>query len=149
MGIGARIAELRKAKRLSQRELARRTGMTQQYISQLETGLIENVGAAAVIQLAAELGTSTDYLLLGREGPPAMQPGWDGTERRRLPETARAVEQEAAHLDTASLRLLDDQCSVMVRYMAALRRAAVAPGQREHVAASTETADAGGYFKAN
>src|SRR6185437_6511124 len=63
-GLGPRLREVRSAGGLSVRELARRVGCSASLISQIERGVA--VPAVGVLYaLAAELGSSLDYLLFG------------------------------------------------------------------------------------
>jgi transcriptional regulator with XRE-family HTH domain len=63
MTIGTRIKAQRKRRRFTQAELARRAGLTQAHVSQLEAGARENPQANVVLALARALDCSTDYLL--------------------------------------------------------------------------------------
>jgi transcriptional regulator with XRE-family HTH domain len=66
-GLGPRLREVRSARRLSVRELARRVGCSASLISQIERGVsVPSVGV--LYALATELGSSLDYLLFG-SGP--------------------------------------------------------------------------------
>jgi mannose-6-phosphate isomerase-like protein (cupin superfamily)/DNA-binding XRE family transcriptional regulator len=68
-GLGPRLREVRSARRLSVRELARRVGCSASLISQIERGVsVPSVGV--LYALATELGSSLDYLLFG-SGPGA------------------------------------------------------------------------------
>src|SRR5256885_7500994 len=63
-GLGPRLREVRSARRLSVRELARRVGCSASLISQIERGVsVPSVGV--LYALATELGSSLDYLLFG------------------------------------------------------------------------------------
>jgi transcriptional regulator with XRE-family HTH domain len=63
MTIGDRIKAQRQRRRFTQDELARRAGLTQAHVSQLEAGARENPQANVVLALARALDCSTDYLL--------------------------------------------------------------------------------------
>lgn len=54
--LAQKIAEFRDAKHLKQAELAARLGVTQQFISQLETGRSRNLTLQTLIKVAASLG---------------------------------------------------------------------------------------------
>lgn len=63
-GLGPRLREVRASRELSVRELARRVGCSASLISQIERGVsVPSVGV--LYSLAAELGSSLDYLLFG------------------------------------------------------------------------------------
>ncbi len=65
--VALRIKQAREDAGLSQRELAMRSGITQQQISYVENGdrLLTSYN---VVKLADALGISTDYLLTGKSG---------------------------------------------------------------------------------
>ena len=64
--IAERVVSLRKAKDMSQADLARRVGLSKVALSQFERGIIrltaENIG-----EIAKALHTSADYLIFGKE----------------------------------------------------------------------------------
>ncbi len=60
MSIATNLKRLRQAAKLTQPELAKKAGVTQQLISQIETG--QNVTTRALPQLAAALGTTVDKI---------------------------------------------------------------------------------------
>ena len=67
--LGDRIARLRRTLGCNQSELAGRVGCKPTQISKYERGAYEP-RLATLSRLAAVLGTSTDYLLTGKEAPP-------------------------------------------------------------------------------
>src|SRR5229473_1263280 len=74
-GLGPRLREIRLARQLSVRELARRIGCSASLISRIERGVsVPSVGV--LYSLATELGSSLDYLLFGSEAGPGA--GRDG-----------------------------------------------------------------------
>lgn len=64
MSIGSRIKEARKAAKLTQKELAKKVGMAQASLSELETG--ESQSTTLVASLAAALGVSALWLETGK-----------------------------------------------------------------------------------
>ena len=70
---GARIRELRLAKKLDQIELAELLNVSHGYISRIESGK-KGCSVDLMIQLSELLGTSLDYLVLGkfRDVPDAL-----------------------------------------------------------------------------
>src|SRR3989338_11143936 len=54
--LAQKIAELREAKHLRQVDLARRLGVSQQFISQIETGDEKNLTIETIIKIAKSLG---------------------------------------------------------------------------------------------
>lgn len=70
--LAGRIAQLRKARRLSQAELAKAAGVSQGTISAYEHGAKEP-GASVVARLAKALGVSADELLGVKPGKPVSE----------------------------------------------------------------------------
>ncbi len=68
--LGDRIARLRRALGWNQTELADRTGCKPSQISKYERNTYEP-GLSTLSRIAAVFGTSTDYLITGKEAPPA------------------------------------------------------------------------------
>lgn len=66
MGIGTQIKLRRRELRISQKELAAQSGVSQQMISKLERGVAESTGD--VVPLAIALGVRPEWLTTGR-GP--------------------------------------------------------------------------------
>ena len=58
VALAQRIAELREEKHLKQSELARKLGVSQQFISQIETGQESNLTLDTILRLARTLGRS-------------------------------------------------------------------------------------------
>ena len=61
--LGARVAKLRRERKLSQQELAQRVGVHQSFISKMESGEQANPNAAIVKNLAKALACTADYLV--------------------------------------------------------------------------------------
>jgi len=57
------LQELRIAKKMSQQELAQKTGLTQGYISALERGAKKNPGQVVIKKIASALKVSTNTIL--------------------------------------------------------------------------------------
>ena len=91
--LGHRIRTLREQRGMSQLELARLVGVTRGYISQIETGIQQDVNAPLLRDIAGVLGVPTSDLLAaaGYIPSPAEQPG----VRRRRPahEIMRELEE--------------------------------------------------------
>jgi transcriptional regulator with XRE-family HTH domain len=66
--IGARIADLRKRRAITQVELAQKLGMTQSVLSRYERGVLRLHGAL-VIEIAKALRASSDEVLNIKEAP--------------------------------------------------------------------------------
>ncbi|MBF0490932.1 MAG: XRE family transcriptional regulator [Candidatus Omnitrophica bacterium] len=56
VALAQKIAEMREDQHLNQKELAARLGVTQQFISQIETGEGRNLTLATIIRIAQSLG---------------------------------------------------------------------------------------------
>lgn len=66
MHIGQRIVETRRNLAMSQRELASAVGVSAQHISAIENNK-RAVSLDLLVKLANELGTTTDYILTGKQ----------------------------------------------------------------------------------
>lgn len=62
---GKRLAQVRKERKLTQAQVAEKTGMNMQYYSRIERGMV-NFGVDKLIAIAQVLDVSYDYLLDGR-----------------------------------------------------------------------------------
>lgn len=103
--LGKRIAELRRDRGWTQKELAERAGITPTYVSEIENGRTKNVGSSTLLDLAEALGASLDYLLGRRDEreereplsiPPnlsdaAEREGWSYEETRMLLEVRKML----------------------------------------------------------
>ncbi len=58
VALAQKIAELREEKHLKQSELAKKLGVSQQFISQIETGQESNLTLDTILSLACSLGRS-------------------------------------------------------------------------------------------
>jgi transcriptional regulator with XRE-family HTH domain len=74
--IGRRVRELRKARDMTQQDLARLSGLLQGNISRLERGDVEDVLVSTLTSLARALGVTREELLADApEGDPAVKVG--------------------------------------------------------------------------
>ena len=111
MRIGTRIREIRKARGMRQHELAKRAGLSQTTISDLERG--RNVSSTELPQLARALGVAVEELIHGKGVSPesssyareSLLAVWDQLtphqrtdEFRRLENLAKANQEIARHL---------------------------------------------------
>jgi len=92
--IGERIRHLREARELSQQELAVLTGLQRGNISHYERNKVKP-SAEAIVQLAAVLGVTSDWLLTGRQAI-SLETG-DAADSARLedPRRLRALTEQA------------------------------------------------------
>jgi transcriptional regulator with XRE-family HTH domain len=65
--IGARVKALRESKRLNQSELARRVGIKQPSLYNIESNNTKSIKGYVLDALARELNTTTGYILTGAE----------------------------------------------------------------------------------
>ncbi|EFF0756995.1 TPA: helix-turn-helix transcriptional regulator [Escherichia coli] len=65
--IGDNIRRMRESAKLSQQELADKSGISKAQISRLENGAQKNPQIQTVIALATELGTTVEELIFGEE----------------------------------------------------------------------------------
>lgn len=100
--IGARIAQLRKERGLTQKELAERLAVTQPVVSDYENDVIR-IPADVVVEIAKVLAVSTDELLgLKREARSA-----GGVKNRRLSRRLQAIDALPKRDQEALLRTID------------------------------------------
>lgn len=71
--IGGRLRLAREARGLTQEELARRVNVTASTVSKWEQGARANPQSRAMVAVAALLGVSLDWLLLGKGRGPAAE----------------------------------------------------------------------------
>lgn len=97
-GIGHRIRSERLRAGISQRELARRLGLSPSLISQLENG-VSKPSVATLYAIVAELGVSLDHLIRGEAAAPAR----DVPSEPQIPPpdaVVRGGERKAIDLDS-------------------------------------------------
>lgn len=63
MTLGERILILRRRQDMTQRQLAKESGLNTNTIARLEQGNLKDLGGQSVVKIARALGTSTDFLL--------------------------------------------------------------------------------------
>lgn len=100
--IGTRIAQLRKERGLTQKELAERLAVTQPVVSDYENDVIR-IPADVVVEIAKILAVSTDELL-GLK-PEARSAG--GVKNRRLSRRLQAIDALPKRDQEALLRTID------------------------------------------
>jgi transcriptional regulator with XRE-family HTH domain len=101
LGVGSRIAALRKAQGLTQNELGEKLGLSQKQITDYETGKV-HLSDEMIVRFSLTLKTSSDDLL----GLSDMEPQQNSSLRftRRIRELNRLPEQKKKVI----LRVLDD-----------------------------------------
>lgn len=109
--IGDRIKEVREQRRWTQDKLAKETGISKGFLSEVENNKgTGNIGADYVLRIANALGVSLDYLLRGEVGE---------QERAREPVTIpRSLSEAAQQLGLTyaeTLTLLDAHQAVIAR----------------------------------
>jgi transcriptional regulator with XRE-family HTH domain len=88
MPLGSRIRKAREHVDISQAELARRIGISNNAMNAIEAGDTDP-RASRIVAIAQELGVSTDALLLGK--PALVKPAPKPTALRRRPRKAASV----------------------------------------------------------
>ncbi len=100
--MGQRLARMRKAKGITQGELAQMLGVTQPVVSDYERGELRLHGEV-IIQLTRILGVTADELLGLADRPEEPQNQWT----RRLAKKAREIERLSKRDQEALMRTID------------------------------------------
>ena len=100
---GRRLVELRKARGLTQVEMAERLGATQSFVSKYERGELRLHGVL-IIKLAAALRVSTDELLGFAGKEPSLKPA---VKDRRLWRRITAIDSLSKRDRAALVRTID------------------------------------------
>lgn len=107
--IGDRIREIREAQKLTQYQLASRSGVSKGFLSDIENNK-RNPSSEYVLKLANALGASIDFLLRGEEPPSTV------TRESVVIPPALAEAAEKMNLSYAqTVELLDAHRSVIAR----------------------------------
>ncbi len=101
--LGRRVVELRKARGLTQVEMAERLGTTQSFVSKYEGGELRLHGVL-ILKLAAALRVSTDELLGFAGKEPAVKPA---VKDRRLWRRITAIDRLSKRDRAALVRTID------------------------------------------
>lgn len=64
--MGYKIRELRESKRMTQEELAEKSGVSRATISAMENGVVRNTTTGTLIKLAEALGVTIDQIFFTR-----------------------------------------------------------------------------------
>ena len=109
--IGDRIKEVREVRGWTQERLAKETGISKGFLSEIENNKgTGNMGADYVLRIANALGVSLDYLMKGEDGR---------EERERAPvQIPRSLSEAAQQLALSyaeTLSLLDAHQAVIAR----------------------------------
>ncbi len=100
--VGRRVRELRASRGLTQAELARKLGMPQPNVSEIERGG-RGLTVHQAVRLAKALGVTTDAILQGATEGTAARPGTSLKLRRRL----QKIEELPEARQRVVLKLLD------------------------------------------
>ena len=84
MSKGERIKALRKAKGITQIEMARLLSTTKQTISKYENGIVTNIPSDRVEALATILETTPEYILGWEEEKPVTKDGLTENQRKLI-----------------------------------------------------------------
>lgn len=102
MSKGDRIRDLRRAKGITQLEMAKMLSTTKQTISKYENGIVTNIPSDRIEALAKILETTPEYILGWEEEKPVTEDGLTENQRKLI--------------DFAE-RLSDDQAEKVLRLM--------------------------------
>jgi transcriptional regulator with XRE-family HTH domain len=103
--IGARVKALRESKRLNQSELARRVGIKQPSLYNIESNKTKEIKGYVLDALARELNTTTGYILTGAVGNEAHESSMMLSEILAIFKTLSAEDQEKLLRDARGLAL--------------------------------------------
>ena len=103
--LGTRMRQLREEKGISQRELAKRAGITSAYVSRLEHDLNPNISAKVIYGLARGLGTTVDDLLIAA--------GYYDQSTEELPDLATYLRRTTV-LEARSIQMITKLVEFMV-----------------------------------
>lgn len=67
--IGERLRQIRKAKGMTQAQLAKEIGVAQSTIAEIERGMSRSANAQNLLRIAAVLETNPEWLLTGKGSP--------------------------------------------------------------------------------
>ncbi|HEY0512945.1 MAG TPA: helix-turn-helix transcriptional regulator [Thermoanaerobaculia bacterium] len=106
--LGERVRELRERQRLTQEQLAERSGISKGFLSDLENHK-RNPSAEYILRIANALGASVDYLLSGEDRDDRS------FEPVVIPRELSQVAEELRLTHTETLELLEAHNSVVAR----------------------------------
>lgn len=92
MHLSDNLKRIREERRISQTELAERSGISVGQLSKMETGRQKNPHIETVVAVATALGVSLEELVFGTEGPNGMKYMLNAIES--LPESKKATVKE-------------------------------------------------------
>ena len=103
MAKGDRIRELRRAKKITQEEMARLLSTTKQTVSKYEKGIVSNIPSDRIEAMAKILDTTPEYIL-----------GWEEKEK---PVIADGLTGNQKKLIDFAMGLTEDQAEKVLRLM--------------------------------
>lgn len=103
MAFAEKVRVKREEKRLTQAELAKKTGLTQATISRIESGEVQQVKTDSVLKLAHTLGVTVDFLV--------------GDKRRMDFDETVTADQDAQVLFRGYANLSSDQRKQVAEYV--------------------------------
>ena len=101
---GQRVKVRRRAKGMTQTELAKRAGVTQPTISDLELDNTKEVSASTILRVALALETNAHYLMTGRGDPDEMMPAGTAADMLEIFAELTPDNQRAALAAATALR---------------------------------------------
>ncbi len=106
--VGDRIREIREELRITQDQLAERSGLSKGFLSDVENNK-RNIGSQNLLKIANVLGASVDYLLRGEVTEPSS------TEPVVIPPELSQAAEELELSYAATIELLEAHRSVVAR----------------------------------
>lgn len=106
--VGERIREVRSEQRMTQEELAERTGISKGFLSDVENGK-RGIGSDYLLRIANALGASLDYLMRGQAAGPVK------TEPVVIPPELSDAAEELGLSYSETIELLAASKSVVAR----------------------------------
>ena len=99
VGLGKRLRQLRKTKKLTQKQVAERVGVTRTVLSQYENDHTAP-SLEVLVKLANQFGVSTDYLL---DNISPSEQSKEEAKRRMLLQEAEKIRKSADQLEQLAL----------------------------------------------
>lgn len=99
-GLGKRLRQLRKARNLTQKQVAERVGVTRTVLSQYENDQYGPFAGSTWSSLANQFGVSTDYLL---DNISPSEQSKEEAKRRQLLREVESIRKSADQLERLAL----------------------------------------------
>lgn len=114
MNKGDRIRELRKAKGISQLEMAKMLNTTKQTISKYENGIVSNIPSDRIEAIASLLDSTPEYIL-----------GWEEPDKQKQPTGNDGLTESQIKLIEFAKTVPEDKAAMILRVMQSIVEADV------------------------